>query len=228
MKLSPGRAASTPWAASCHPQSLRRALQTGNQVSRTDAHWEAALLVGASWGPWRGVVPSAGVTVRGGRCPGTRTRTFLLRSPCPSGPCRPRASSEPRGQERETGLPGLAQGTRASAPGKGRARPHSGAVEEEEASAGWLLQARVWRGLTAGPRLLARRPGHRGGPGDRWCPLFPDHALWPVPRGRAQDAGGGDVLSSRPFLPCPSRRPVPGVCPRRFSLTPGPVPAPPE
>lgn len=63
VKPSLGKAASTPWAASCHPQVSVRALRTGNQVSRADVHWEAALLVGASWGPRR-AVPSARVTAR--------------------------------------------------------------------------------------------------------------------------------------------------------------------
>lgn len=49
VKLSPGRAVSTLWAAGCR-QTLPRALWTGSQVSRADAPWEAALRVGTPWG----------------------------------------------------------------------------------------------------------------------------------------------------------------------------------
>lgn len=200
VKLSPGRAVSTPWAAGCR-QTLPRALWTGSQVSRADAPWRQP----SEW-------ERPGDTGDGGAVP---------RSPC-CGVCagaahaghslpldhvgrREKPAFWAGGRDEGTralALGNVGPGARASARGKGRARPRSGAGEEEKARAGWLLQERVrWgpqtqRGLPAGPRLLAGRPGHRGGPCRSVMPPRPRPAVPSSAASPGASAGGFPMARS--------------------------------
>lgn len=158
-----------------------------------------------------------GDTGGGGRCPGTHTHA----SPC-CGVCagaahaghslpldhvgrREKPAFRAGGRDEGTralALGNVGPGARASARGKGRARPRSGAGEEEKASAGWLLQERVrWgpqtqRGLPAGPRLLAGRPGHRGGPCRSVMPPRPRPAVSSSAASPGASAGGFPMARS--------------------------------